>query len=196
MEESLKITKIKKSCHTGKIVSMVLFVVAAVFVIACIIGGSKILGMGKEFDDMVTNGRLAGVISTSDEIGSVSAVKINLGSIPTEMHSDIPSVQAAIDDHPLSVMYGTYTLIVALLLAITAVLFLLVRSVFAMIEKEATPFTTKVKKRVTLVLIATCIILFLTTGSGFAILFALITWAVNAILDYGITLQIQSDETL
>ena len=196
MEESVKIAKIKKSCHIGKIVSTILFAVAAVFVVLCLISGVKVLKMGKEFDDSVINGRLSGVISTSDEIGSASAVTINLGSLPTEIHSDVPAIQAAIDDHPLSVMYGTYVLIGSLILAITAVLFLLVRSVFAMVEQESTPFTSKVKKRVTLVLIVTCGILFLTTGSAFAILFALITWAVNAILDYGITLQIQSDETL
>ena len=196
MEESVKIAKIKKSCHIGKIVSTILFAVAAVFVVLCLIGGVKVLKMGKEFDDSVINGRLSGVISTSDEIGSASAVSINLGSLPTEIHSDVPAIQAAIDDHPLSVMYGTYVLICSLILAITAVLFLLVRSVFAMVEQESTPFTSKVRKRVTLVLIVTCGILFLTTGSAFAILFALITWAVNAILDYGITLQIQSDETL
>ena len=196
MEESVKITRIKKSCHIGKIVSTVLFAISALFVVIGLIGGVTVLSMGKEFDESVVNGRLSGIFSTSDEIGSASAITINLGSLPTEIHSDVPAIQAAIDDHPLSVMYGTYVLFGALILAITAVLFMLVRSVFAMIGKEATPFTPKVKKRVTLVLIITSVILFLTTGSAFAILFALITWAVNAILDYGITLQVQSDETL
>ena len=110
-EESVKIAKIKKSCHAGKIAANI-FLALAIFMLAVgIWGGVKVLVMGKEFDDMVTSGRFAGVVSTNDEIGSASAVNINLGSIPLDIHSDIPAVQAAIDDHPMSVVYGTYILL-------------------------------------------------------------------------------------
>ena len=81
-------------------------------------------------------------------------------------------------------------------MAIFTVLIFLIRSVFAIIEKESTPFTTVVKKRVTLVLIITSVVLFLTSGTAPGVLCILLTWAVNAILDYGVTLQVQSDETL
>ena len=54
----------------------------------------------------------------------------------------------------------------------------------------------KTKKRVTLVLIITSVVLFLTSGTAPGVLCILLTWAVNAILDYGVTLQVQSDETL
>ena len=106
-EENLKIAKIKKSCHAGKIVSRILFVVVVIFTVLGIVGGIKVLRMGKDFDDRINNGSFAGIISTSDEIGSASAIKINLGSLPTEIHSDIPAVQAALEDHPMSVMYGS-----------------------------------------------------------------------------------------
>jgi hypothetical protein len=195
-EESVKISKIKKSCHTGTIVSRILAVICAIFTIIGIVGGIKVLSMGKEFDNMVNYGRFSGLISTSDEIGSASAVTINLGSIPTELHSDIPAVQAAINDHPLSVMYGSYVLFFGLIFILTTAMFFMISSIFTIIEKEATPFTAKVKKRITTVLIVTCVILALTTGSAFAVLCAIITWVINAILDYGITLQTQSDETL
>ena len=72
----------------------------------------------------------------------------------------------------------------------------MISSLFAMIEKEPNPFTAKVKKRITTVLIITCVILALTSGLAFAALGVIITWALNAIIDYGITLQTQSDETL
>ena len=75
-------------------------------------------------------------------------------------------------------------------------MFLLVSSIFAMIEKEPNPFTVKVKKKITTVLIVTCVILALTAGTAFTALGIVITWVINAIFDYGITLQTQSDETL
>ena len=81
------------------------------------------------------------------------------------------------------------------MVAVVALIFL-VRSVFAIIEKEGNPFTVTVKKRIKTVLIATSVVLFLTSGTGPAILGILVTIAVNAILDYGITLQTQADETL
>ncbi len=195
-EENVKIAKIKKSCHAGTIVSRILAVICGIITIIGIVGGIKVLAMGKEFDNKVTSGSLSGIISTSDEIGSASAVTINLGSLPTELHSDIPAVQAAINDHPLSVMYGSYVLFFGLIFILTTAMFFMISSIFAMIEKEPTPFTAKVKKRITTVLVVTCIILALTAGSAFAVLCVIITWVLNAILDYGITLQTQSDETL
>ena len=68
--------------------------------------------------------------------------------------------------------------------------------VFDMIEKEGTPFTAKVKKRVTTILIFISVIFLCSAGAAYALIGALVTWAVNAILDYGITLQTQYDETL
>ena len=195
-EENVKIARIKKSCRAGKIVSTVICIASVFTLIIGIIGSIKVFSMGKEFDEMFSTGRFAGVISTSDEIGSASAININLGAVPGEIHSDIPAVQAAIDDHPLCMLYGSYILGATIIMAIFTVLIFLIRSVFSIIEKESTPFTTVVKKRVTLVLIITSVVLFLTSGTAPGVLCILLTWAVNAILDYGVTLQVQSDETL
>ena len=196
MEESIKIAKIKKSCHAGKIAANIFLALAIFMLTVGIWGGIKVLVMGKEFDDMVTSGRFAGVVSTDDEIGSASAVNINFGSVPLDIHSDIPAVQAAIDDHPMSVVYGTYILSMSIIMLAVIALIFLVRSVFAIIEKEGNPFTVTVRKRIKTVLIATSIVLFLTSGTGPAVLGILVTVAINAILDYGITLQTQADETL
>lgn len=195
-EESVKIAKIKKSCRVGKTVSIVLFALCIVFSVLTLAASIKMWNMGKEFDDMVINSMLSGVVSTSDEIGSASAITINMGSIPYNMHSDIPAVQAAMDDHPMSVAWSAWFLFFCLVLAITAVMFLLLGSVFSIIAKEANPFTAKVKKRVTAVLIFTSVILFLTSGTFSGAICLVITWVVNAILDYGMTLQVQADETL
>ena len=195
-EESVKIAKIKKSCRVGKTVSFVLFAVCIIFSILTLVASIKMWNMGKEFDDMVTNAMLSGVVSANDEIGSASTVSVNLGSVPANMHSDIPSIQAAIDDHPMSVAWSTWFLFFCLILAITAVMFLLLGSVFSTIAKEANPFTAKVKKRVTIVLIFTSVILFLTAGTSSGAICLVVAWVVNTILDYGMTLQVQADETL
>ena len=54
----------------------------------------------------------------------------------------------------------------------------------------------EVKKRVTIILAVISALFLFTAGSGLALIGALVTWAVNAILDYGISLQRQYDETL
>lgn len=195
-EENVKLAKIKKSCRIGKKVSTVLFVVLLVGAVCMLIYGIKVFADGKKFDDQITSAQAAGIISTSDEFGSASAVNINLGSLPSTLHSDIPSVQAALDDHPYSIVYGSYITFAGVVMIIISVMLLLVRSVFALVEKEATPFTAKVKKRVTIILAVISALFLFTAGSGLALIGALVTWAVNAILDYGISLQRQYDETL
>ena len=81
-------------------------------------------------------------------------------------------------------------------MAVAAVLVKLVGSVFGLIMKEDSPFTDKVIKRIVIVLLAVSAVMLLTTGMAFGVLGAIITWVVYTILDYGKTLQIQSDETL
>ena len=195
-EENAKLAKIKKSCNVGKKVSQALFVIAVIGAIACFISGIFILSSGKKFDGWVKEAEAAGYVSTSDEFGSAKLFNINPGSLPKDFHSDIPAWQDAIEDHPLSFAYGMYVLVMGVGAAIVAVTIMLIKSVFATIEKENTPFTPNVRKKVTIILIITSGIIMCTVGAGFAVLGALITWAVNAILDYGITLQTESDETL
>ena len=195
-EENVKIARIRKSCKVGKKVSNILCVFAIVGCVCALIGTIAIFSMGKNFDVKFNEAKEAGTFSTSDEFGSVALFKINLGNMPSDFHSDIPAVQEMIEDHPLCIFYGSYVLIVTIACAILAVMLKLVSSVFALIEKEDSPFTDKVRKRVTFVLIATAVLLCFTAGAALGGLCALIAWAVNAILDYGKTLQVQSDETL
>ena len=195
-EENVKIAKIKKSCHTGKIVSNVLCIFFVIGFVAAVIGGIMILAEGKEFDERIQLTEDMGYIDSADRIGSARLYNINIGFVPENIESDIPAIQEALNDHPRSVMWGSYMLIMGLAFAVVAVLSKIVSSIFALIEKENTPFNDKVKKRVTIAMIFTTVILFLTTGTPFGVLFILLTWVVRSILEYGKTLQIESDETL
>ncbi len=194
-EADVKIARIKKSCHAGKVVSNILFIVAIIGSIAGLVAGIWIFASGRSFDDMLIQAEEAGYVSTTDKIGTAKLFSIDLMDAE-QLESDIPALQEAMDDHPNSIMYGFYSIVMAIYAATFAVLLKLINSVFAMIENEDTPFTDKIRKRVTLVLIISSGLLFFTMSAAVGLLGLLMTWAVNAILDYGKTLQIQSDETL
>ena len=195
-EENVKIGRIKKSCHAGKIVSNILCIFFAIGFLASVIGGAMTFAEGKEFDERIQLSEERGYIDNADRIGAARLFNINLGIVPENIESDIPAVQEALADHPRSVMWGSYMLILGLAFAVVAVLSKLVSSIFSLIEKETTPFSDRVKKRVTIAMIITTVILFLTTGTPFGLLFILLTWVVRSVLEYGKTLQIESDETL
>ena len=195
MEETVKIEKIKKSCNVGKKVSNILCIALIVGCVVALAGGIWIFAQGKQFDDMIEQGIEQGIITTGDDVGSVKLIHIEAINAST-IHSDIPALQEAIDDHPYAVSYGMTLLATAGFMAVAAVLVKLVGSVFGLIMKEDSPFTDKVIKRIVIVLLAVSAVMLLTTGMAFGVLGAIITWVVYTILDYGKTLQIQSDETL
>lgn len=195
MEENVKIAKIKRSCSVGKKVSVILSIVAIVGCVCALIATIAIFGMGKEFDNKVQQGIEAGIINSENELGSAKMININVGTVK-KWHSDVPALQKILDEQPYCITYGTYCLVMSLFCAVCAVILKLTGSVFELIIKENTPFTDKVIKRVMTVMIALCVILLLTASAGFAALGGITTWVVYTIMDYGKTLQIQSDETL
>ena len=89
-----------------------------------------------------------------------------------------------------------FAFVAAMLTAIMAVLFKLIGSVFSLIRKEDNPFTDKVIRRIVIVMTVLSVIIFFSSGMGYGILVGILTWVVYTVLDYGRTLQIQSDETL
>lgn len=194
-EENIKIHKIKSSCRGGKKVSNIFFVIAVFCCAAALICGIVILKMGRSFDDVFQQAIENGTIEQSDKIGNADLFNLDLPT-PVNLESDIPALQAAIDDHPISIYYGSICLFAAFATALVAVFMKLLSSVFDLIIKEDSPFTDKVRKKVLIVMIFTSIVLCLSAGVGFGCLSGIITWVVTTILDYGKTLQVQSDETL
>lgn len=195
-EMNEKIVKIKKGCHAGKIISNIIFVVALAAFVISQISGFWILSKGKDFDDMIRQAEEAGYVDTTNNPTSFSVLEISSTKIAENITSDVPALQEALDDHPQSILYGTYIITMSFALILFAVLTKLIGSVFAMVEKEETPFTDKIRKRVTIILGIMSAMLIFTTGAVYGVLGFLVTWVVNSVLDYGKTLQIQSDETL
>ena len=195
MEESVKIAKIKKSCKVGKTISNILFIICLVAGIASLAGGIYIFSMGKEFDVSMEQAIDAGYVTTDNSMGTATVIRIEAFDVDN-LHSDIPAWQAAIEDHPYAISYGSMCVTMAVAAVFAAVLMKLISGIFAMIIKEDTPFNDKVIKRILIVMIAVSVVMFFTTGMAFGVLGGIVTWVVYTILDYGKTLQIQSDETL
>ena len=195
MEENVKIAKIKKSCSVGKKVSVILCIICIVGTVLALAGGIIIFSMGKKFDNEMEQAIEEGYISTGSSIGSSNFVHFETFDV-SNLHSDIPAWQAAIDDHPYAISYGATCLSIAGITALVAVLMKLMSGTFQLIIKEDSPFTDKVIKRVVIVMIIVSAALFFTTGMAFGALGGIVTWVVYSIMDYGKTLQIQSDETL
>lgn len=191
-----KLAKIKKSSRVGKIVSNIFTIIGIVGVVITLIAGIFILNMGKRFDDEMHSAVEHGYIETeTDSIAHTSFMNINIGN-PENIQTDVPALREALDDHPLSIMYGIYLLTISFLCVIFTVVMKIISGTFALIEKEENPFTDKVIKRVLIAMIVLSAVLLFTVGSGFAVLGALTTWVIYTVMDYGKSLQVQSDETL
>ena len=195
MEENVKIAKIKKSCSVGRKISAILSAIAIVGCICAMVASVAIFSMGKKFDEEVQKGIESGVVSEENEFGSVKVININVGSVK-KWHSDVPALQKLLDEQPYAITYGIYCMVMSIACAVVAVMLKFVASVFDLIIKEDTPFTDKVIKRVVIVMIVLSAVMLFTMSAGFAALGGITTWVVYTIMDYGKTLQIQSDETL
>jgi len=194
-EENVKLAKIKKSCKAGRIASKVLGIIGIVAFVLVTVGAIVILGMGKNFDNALAEAEGTLNISFKSGIAEARIMGISVGDI-SNIETDVPAIREMLDDHPMSFVFGSYLLGIAVLVLITTVLLFIISSTFATIEKQDTPFTDKVIRKVTATLIILSVIMLLTIGGGAAIIGLLTTWVIYTILDYGKTLQIQSDETL
>lgn len=196
-EMNAKLAKIKKSAHVGKIVTNVLCIIAIVGCVMSLISGIYIYSLGPKFDQMLDEATEAGYVDTTDtnEIGSAKTINIQLID-PEKFDSDIPAIQEKLENNPASFVYGIYMMGISVVLAGAAIMIKVVSSTFGLIEKDENPFTDRIIKRVTTVLIVVSALLLLTNGAGLGIVSGVVTWLVYTVMDYGRTLQIQSDETL
>ena len=194
-EENAKLAKIKKSCSVGKKITTILCIIAIVGCVTAMVAGVALLSNGERFEPEFVKLVDEGKIDTSNGIGKANLV--NIGSINvSDWESDIPAMQNMLKERPYTTVYGIYLIIVSLSIAVASVMMKLLSSVFGLIEKEDTPFTDAVIKRVTVVMIVLSGFLLLTAGAALGILCGAATWVIYTVLDYGKTLQVQSDETL
>ncbi len=195
MEENVKLEKIKKSCSTGEKVTKVIFVIALICSVICLMLIALIVSKGDEFEALVKKGIESGYITTESGIGTVSAVNISIIN-PETIQSDSQAIRDMLQTRPYSVVFILYCSIGCLMFIILAVMLKLIGSVFRIIREEDNPFTDKAINRILTVMVVASIVMFFSPGTVYGILGLIITWVVHTILDYGKTLQIQADETL
>ncbi len=193
MTTNTKIANVKKSCRTGRIVANILMILCIVGCTVSIATGGIILGMGKKFDDAIAESGYE--LNESDKIMSARVFNMDLGDFDN-IESDVPAIQEAINDHPKSIAFGTYMFLIGAAVGICAAVLGVLRGTFKLIENSDTPFTVKIRNRITLCLIVTAVCIAGTVNIGFAAVVGIAAWAVYNILDYGIALQTESDETL
>lgn len=190
-EMNTKLARIKKSCHIGAIVSNILCIICIVGCVLSLIASVALFVNRTEFESELSG------LQESGRIESVTS-RFSYADLGTadSWHSDIPAVQKVIDETPLVFSVSTYAFVAFIATGVAAVLIKLTGSVFKTLENSDSPFDDKVIKKVMIVMIALSAVLLLTSGASFGLLCGLATWVVYTILDYGKTLQNQSDETL
>lgn len=192
-EMEMKLEKIRKSAGAGEKACRILLIICIVAFTLTLISGISVLAMGDKFDEKLDEANITE--EQEDEIMSAKMFSISIGEI-RDIHSDIPALRNAIDDHPMSVACGVFMLLVSFSVLVMCVVFKVVGDTFGLIKTEPSPFTDRIRKRVLVVMIIFTVLLASALGGGFALLGAFVTWLVYTILDYGKTLQVQADETL
>ena len=195
-DQDKKIAKIKNNCRIGKVIATIMCIICICGCVLSAIGGIAMYANSEEWEPKIEQAIEEGKIDT-DKVSIGTAKMFHIEGIdPDDWESDVPAIQEALTNRPYTTIYGGYCFGIAAVISGCAVLMKLISGTFAIIEKEDNPFTDKVSKRVTVVMIIVSAFLFFTAGASFGILGGLVTLVVCSILDYGKTLQIQSDETL
>lgn len=190
--DNAKLERIKKSCRVGAKVTRILMIIMIVATVIGIAGGITILKMGPKYDEMA--------IATGNEQGfsysysSYSVLNVNMDI--NNMKSDVPALQEYIEKCPLAASHGVMILSTSLALILPIVLLAIINVTFKKMSESDTPFKAEIKKRILITMIILAVAVGLTMGLSEGALIAILAWIVTSILDYGISLQQQYDETL
>lgn len=197
-EENKKLLNVKKSCKAAKVVSLVLFIIATVATVLTLVAGIVLLTNSKYFNDVIQDAVEAGDLQVDVSSGPFIFANVDLTDMDSisEIEKDLPGLGDFVENGEYAIIYGCYFIGIAFAMAVLAVAFKLIHSVFNLIAKEDTPFSKKVIKRILIVMIVISVLLAFTVGAGAGLVGGFITWVIYTIMDYGRILQIQSDETL
>lgn len=194
-EQLKKLENVKKSCKGVKTVAFVLFIMTLVATLITLVTGIVFASTNGKYDDGLKQGFDKGYISVEQFHGFIS-ITTDGETVISNIKSDVPALQDTLSNASISFVFGLYCMIISIICGLVAIPCYFFYSAFNSILKEESPFTDVVIKKFLICFIVITVIILLTTSTGFAILSAFFTWAIYSILDYGRTLQIQSDETL
>ena len=202
-QENIKLERIKKSSHVGRIVTRIVFMICVVSSVILLVTSIVMIANRVSMNEQI-KAAYEGVddVDVSKEVGPVRVhlFRISKGSFDItkyqKIESSIPALEKAMNETPYSLSLAFTLLISGFNVILLAVAMYQLYSVFDIIGKENSPFTSRVLKKLLFALIVIDIIIAFTAGLGTAAIAAIVTWALYTIMDYGRLLQIQSDETL
>ena len=195
-QENTQLSRIKKSCRLGKIVSRIFFMCCVVGAVITLVVGILMLAMSDKWEDQIADALESGEAELSASmrlsVFKVDYMNVDLSDLQNlkdqKVESSIPAVEDRFDQYPYSSSIGIYCLMACALFQIS--------DAFRIVEEEETPFSKKVMHKLLVTMIIISVILAFTIGMAYGVIGGFITWAVYAIMDYGRVLQIESDETL
>lgn len=194
-EQNEKLLKVKKSCKAVKITARVLFIITVIIGAFFLVVGSILMSTRGKYDDKVQD-ILSSEHVTLKGSNDVFTLSEDGTTYQPNLHSDIDSLNEKLSSLSLSFAVGLYFVILAIACTAVAVTLRLFYHCFKEAEKSDTPFSDVVIRKVLLAMIILSLLLFFTTNAAVGVLAAFMSWAIYTIMDYGKTLQIQSDETL
>lgn len=180
-EQEMKLEKVKKSCQTAKSVTKVMQIILVVGCILCLVGAAIVFAM-------------------RDSVNAAIAANEASVSFKNITANGIIGLDVDVADFIAEGMYAEVCMIYCIVGAVytffCSIIFRMISKVFVIIEQSETPFSDEVVKKLKKAFIVIVVVTGLFVGVGTALLTALFLWCIYCILDYGITLQAEVDETL
>lgn len=180
-----KLEQVKRSCAiTQKVLTVVkvIFIVASIFFI---IGTTSCFVARDYLNDKVSDAVESGKMN-------VEAANFELGGVLTFYANADESFAAG----KYAEVFAGYCIIGLVITVVLAGIITQFAKIFAIIEKSETPFCEEVLNKLKRVFIVLVVFIGLFSSIGNAFFLGLFLWCVYTILDYGITLQTEVDETL
>ena len=181
-EQNMKLLQVKKSCKTARKVSLVFTIMMDIAAIVSLAAAIIVLVMKDTINSTLLNN--ADHLSFENTIGvhGLLSISVNLTNM--------------INDHRYASVIATYCFFGAFVAAMLAIIFGMLLRIFSTVEKSDSPFSEDVLKSMKKTFISLSVLAILFVGVGAGLILALFLWCIYTIMDYGMTLQLEVDDTI
>ena len=183
-----KLSRIKKSCNIGKVISRILMIIC---IIGTLIGILALVGLFIKSEPLLKELGIATANESHNPAGGMENVDLEGESGPLAF-----LVQPMLNNSDLGTQLYIMCGFIIILCALGALVWYLFSQVFAVIQKEESPFADAVMSKMKINFALLTIMIFVSTGIIPALAAAFLFWCIYSIFDYGRLLQVESDETL
>ena len=198
-EQEIKLTNVKKSCNSARLVAKVLGIIMTVLSIIMVLGGVVVMFLKNQVNGSlsVQNANDMSAAIVIDEVGKeiFSVEEFNqLGKFGFFGFMNMPKILVSQGKIAEAICWLFFT--AAISIAISAAVFFLIMNLFKLIKNSETPFDQQVMKKIKTLFIVLTVMALLYIGLGVAVLTGVVFWSIYCVMDYGFVLQKEADETL